>query len=191
MRRTVGFTKIVALAVTLALSACGNSSSSDAISESGNTINSAVPDSAASGSDAMNDADAGELYLEIVNPVNCLYSEIINLQNMNSLGDGTVDPAALSGLQVLFSELSSERENAVRSFLGNSWPNNVANDIELLARDWSKVARAELALSEAVDQGAYTLGMDSLNAFANTAEANPGYIRSALGIGPAAETDRC
>jgi hypothetical protein len=177
----MGFTKTVALAVTLALSACGNSSSSDAISDTGNTIYSAVPDS----------ADAGELYLEIVNPVNCLYTEIINLQNMNSLGDGTVDPAALPGLQVLFSELSSERENAVRSFLGNSWPNKVANDIELLARDWSKVARAELALSEAVDQGAYTLGMDSLNAFFNTAEANPGYIRSALGIGPAAETDRC
>jgi hypothetical protein len=187
----MGFTKTVALAVTLALSACGNSSSSDAISDTGNTIYSAVPDSAASSSDAMNDADAGELYLEIVNPVNCLYTEIINLQNMNSLGDGTVDPAALPGLQVLFSELSSERENAVRSFLGNSWPNKVANDIELLARDWSKVARAELALSEAVDQGAYTLGMDSLNAFFNTAEANPGYIRSALGIGPAAETDRC
>jgi hypothetical protein len=187
----MGFTKKVALAVTLALSACGNSSSSDAISNSGNTIYSAVPDSAVSGSDEINDAYAGELYLEIVNPVNCLYAEIINLQNMNSLGDGTVDPSALAGLQVLFRDLSSERENAVRSFLGNSWPSKVASDIELLARDWSKVARAELAISEAVDQGAYTLGMDSLNAFSSTAEANPGYIRSALGIGPAAETDRC
>lgn len=187
----MGFTKKVALVVTLTLSACGSSSSSDAISDSGNTIYSAVPDSVASVSGAMNDDDAGELYLEIVNPVNCEVRAISELENANSMGDGTVDPSVLPEMKYLYSALGAARERAVRDFLEVEWPSTVATDIEMLAREWSKAARAETAISTVVDLGAYNIAMTNYLDLLKNSDANPGYIRSALGVGPATETDQC
>jgi hypothetical protein len=191
MRKVMGFTKKVALVVTLTLSACGSSSSSDAISDSGNTIYSAVPDSVASVSGAMNDDDAGELYLEIVNPVNCEVRAISELENANSMGDGTVDPSVLPEMKYLYSALGAARERAVRDFLEVEWPSTVATDIEMLAREWSKAARAETAISTVVDLGAYNIAMTNYLDLLKNSDANPGYIRSALGVGPATETDQC
>jgi hypothetical protein len=191
MRKVMGFTKKVALVVTLTLSACGSSSSSDAISDSGNTIYSAVPDSVASVSGAMNDDDAGELYLEIVNPVNCEVRAISELENANSMGDGTVDPSVLPEMKYLYSALGAARERAVRDFLEVVWPSTVATDIEMLAREWSKAARAETAISTVVDLGAYNIAMTNYLDLLKNSDANPGYIRSALGVGPATETDQC
>jgi hypothetical protein len=191
MSKVMGFTKKVALVVTLTLSACGSSSSSDAISDSGNTIYSAVPDSVASVSGAMNDDDAGELYLEIVNPVNCEVRAISELENANSMGDGTVDPSVLPEMKYLYSALGAARERAVRDFLEVVWPSTVATDIEMLAREWSKAARAETAISTVVDLGAYNIAMTNYLDLLKNSDANPGYIRSALGVGPATETDQC
>ncbi len=187
----MGFTKKVALAVTLTLSACGSSSSSDAISDSGNTIFSAVPDSVVSVSGAMNDDDAGELYLEIVNPVNCEVRAISELENANSMGDGTVDPSVLPEMKDLYSALGAARERAVRDFLEVEWPSTVATDIEMLSREWSKAARAETAISTVADLGAYNIAMTNYLDLLKKSDANPGYIRSALGVGPATETDQC
>ena len=61
----------------------------------------------------------------------------------------------------------------------------------MIAREWSKAARAEFGISVAIDQSTYTLEMNSYNSLLSSSDANPGYIRSALGIGPANETDQC
>jgi hypothetical protein len=67
----------------------------------------------------------------------------------------------------------------------------VAPDIEMLAREWSKAARAETGISTVVDLGAYNVAMSALLELWANSEANPGYIRSSLGVGPASETDQC
>lgn len=144
-----------------------------------------------SGDGAMSIEAAGQTYLDIVNNVNCAFKEVVKLQNANALGDGTVDLAALPDLQRAIKILSSEREAAVRSLVGTTWPEIVAADIETLAREWSLGARAELAISEAVDGATYTLEMNRYNDLTSSPKANPGYIRSVLGLGPASETDQC
>lgn len=146
---------------------------------------------AESGNGDLSIEAAGQKYLDIVNNVNCAFKAVVNLQNANALGDGTVDLAALPDLQRAFRVLSSEREAAVRSLVGTTWPEIVAADIETLAREWSLGARAELAISEAVDGATYTLEMNRYNDLTSSPKSNPGYIRSVLGIGPASETDQC
>lgn len=185
--------KIRLLFVGLAIltASCGSVSQSSEQVASEVSAETSISIASGSISESLTSVEAGQTYLEIVNSVNCTYREIVDLQNANSLGDGTADPAVLPELQALFAVLASAREIAVRSFLGSNWPESVKADIDLLAREWSKGARAERALAEAVDQGAYTLDMNGYNALMSTSSANPGYIRATLGVGPASETDHC
>ena len=173
------FMRLGVIAVMLSLVSCGNSSSITEPTDGGFSIDTTQIDPSGQDEDVLSEIEAGRLYLEIVNPVDCAY------------GDGTVDPAALFELQTMFDVLASAREGAVRSFLDNSWPEVVAADIETITRVWSKAARAEFAISVAIDQSTYTLAMNSYNSLISASDANPGYIRSALGIGPANETDQC
>ena len=83
------------VALMLSVAACGNSSSSEQNSDSGYTIDTTVSEMSNSDADVTSDVDAGNLYLEIVNPVNCAVSAITELENANSMGDGTVDPSVL------------------------------------------------------------------------------------------------
>ena len=185
------FMRLGVIVMMFSLASCGSGSPTTEPIDSGFSVDTTQIDSSGQGEGALSEVDAGRLYLEIVNPVNCTYWEIVDIQNANSLGDGTVDPAALFELQTMFDVLSSAREAAVRSFLDNSWPEIVAADIEMIAREWSKAARAEFGISVAIDQSTYTLEMNSYNSLLSSSDANPGYIRSALGIGPANETDQC
>jgi len=178
-------------ALMLSVVACGNSSSSEQISDPGYTIDTTVSEMSNSDGDVTSDVDAGNLYLEIVNPVNCAVFAITELENANSMGDGTVDPSALPEMKDLYSALGAARERAVRDFLEVEWPSTVAPDIEMLAREWSKAARAETGISTVVDLGAYNVAMSALLELWANSEANPGYIRSSLGVGPASETDQC
>jgi hypothetical protein len=185
------FMRLGVIAIMFSLVSCGNSPSITESTDGGFSIDTTQIDPSGQGEGVLSESDAGRLYLEIVNSVDCAYWEIVDIQNDNSLGDGTVDPAALFELQTMFGVLASARESAVRSFLDNSWPEVVAADIETIARVWSKAARAEFAISVAIDQSTYTLAMNSYNVLISESDANPGYIRSALGIGPASETDQC
>lgn len=179
------------VALMLSVAACGNSLSSEQNSDSGYTIDTTVSEMSNSDADVTSDVDAGNLYLEIVNPVNCAVSAITELENANSMGDGTVDPSVLPEMKDLYSALGAARERAVRDFLEVEWPSTVAPDIEMLAREWSKAARAETGISTVVDLGAYNVAMSALLELWANSEANPGYIRSSLGVGPASETDQC
>ena len=180
---------ILGLVIFMVSCGSGSKSSEQVVSEISAASSISIAPGPISGS--LTSGEAGQTYLEIVNSVNCTYREIVDLQNANSLGDGTADPAVLPELQALFGVLASAREIAVRSFLGSNWPESVKSDIDLLAREWSKGARAERALAEAVDQGAYTLDMNGYNALMSASSANPGFIRATLGVGPASETDHC
>jgi hypothetical protein len=184
--KSLGFVSLILLVV-----ACGNSSVSEQVSDPGYTVDTTISDISGSDVDEMSGVEAGFLYLEIVNPVNCAIRAISDLENANSMGDGTVDPSVLSEMKYLYSALGAARERAVRDFLEVEWPSTVATDIEMLAREWSKAARAETGISTVVDLGAYNLAMSTLVEFWANSEANPGYIRSALGVGPATETDQC
>jgi len=138
---------------------------------------------------AVGGVGTGETYLEIVNEVNCLAEEVLELERANSLGDGSVDPAMLPDAKRLFARLAVARENAIRGLIETTWPEDVANEIDLIARDWSKVARTEVLLSEAPDLGAYNQLVASYGSFTST--GNPGYVRIQLGVGPATETNDC
>lgn len=132
---------------------------------------------------------SGQRYLEIVNEVNCLVESILALERKNSLGDGSYDPAKLPDAQILFAKLANAREVAVRNLLDENWPQGVGAEIDLIARDWSKIARTEVLLAEAPDLGAYNQLIAGYQAF--VWEGNPGYVRSQLGVGPATETNNC
>ena len=156
-----------------------------------------TPDSLASPNSMLEDGgtltlnDAGIVYLEIVNPVNCANRTITELESANSLGDGTADPEALSELLSAFGKLAAARQIAFRSLMSEKWPDVVAPDIELLARDWAKAAIAEELISVAVDVGAYNVAGSSYLDLKSKSLANPGFIRATLGLGPADETDQC
>jgi hypothetical protein len=167
----------------------GSISSSQFEDQRSVVVSSGIASGVDSGSSTIE--EAGQSYLEIVNPVNCASRVIVDLENSNSLGDGTVDPAVLSDVKAAAAVLASARETAVRSLLGQNWPSIVAPDIEVLARDWSKAARAEFAISEAVDLGAFNLAISGYRELLSNSQANPGFIRASLGIGPASETDMC
>ena len=184
--KSLGFVSLVLLVV-----ACGNSSVSEQVSDPGYTVDTTISEISSSDVDEMSGVEAGFRYLEIVNPVNCAIRAISDLENANSMGDGTVDPSALPEMKDLYSALGAARERAVRDLLEVEWPSTVATDIEMLAREWSKAARAETGISTVVDLGAYNVAMSTLVEFWANSEANPGYIRSALGVGPATETDQC
>ena len=83
----------------LSLVSCGNSSSITEPTDGGFSIDTTQIDPSGQDEDVLSEIEAGRLYLEIVNPVDCAYWEIVDIQNANSLGDGTVDPAALFELQ--------------------------------------------------------------------------------------------
>jgi hypothetical protein len=167
----------------------GSMKSSQFEDQRSTVVSSEVSSGEESGSSTVE--EAGQSYLEIVNPVNCASRVIVDLENSNSLGDGTVDPAVLSDVKAAAAVLASARETAVRSLLGQNWPSIVAPDIEVLARDWSKAARAEFAISESVDLGAFNLAISGYRELLSNSQANPGFIRASLGIGPASETDMC
>ena len=175
--------------VLLAVSCGSGTSTSSQIA--GQSPEDTISESSASGASILTIEEAGIMYLEIVNPVNCANRVISDLENVNSLGDGTVDPAVLSDMKAAAGVLATAREKAVRSLLGQVWPSIVSPDVELIAREWSKAARAELAISESVDLGAYNLAISSYRDLNNNSQANPGFVRASLGIGPASETDRC
>jgi len=184
--KSLGFVPLILLVV-----ACGNSSVSEQVSDPGYTVDTTISETSNSDVDEMSGVKAGILYLEIVNPVNCEVRAISELENANSMGDGTVDPSVLPEMKYLYSALGAARERAVRDFLEVEWPSTVATDIEMLAREWSKAARAETAISTVVDLGAYNIAMTNYLDLLKNSDANPGYIRSALGVGPATETDQC
>lgn len=131
----------------------------------------------------------GQTYLDIVNEVNCLVESMLTLERQNSLGDGSFNPAILPDAQLLLAKLADAREVAVRNLLNETWPVEVDAEIDLIARDWSKVARTELLLADAPDLGTYNQLADGYRSF--TWEGNPGYVRSQLGVGPASQTNDC
>lgn len=185
------FTKWLSVSAVVLLVSCGGGSSPQ-VQESGLPSDSlASASSAPENTGALTISDAGAVYLEIVNPVNCANKAITELESGNSLGDGTADPAVLSELKSAFGELAAARQIAFRSLLSKEWPDVIALDIELLARDWAKAANAEEQLSGAVDLGAYNLAGASYLDLKSRSTANPGFIRATLEVGPASETDRC
>ena len=133
--------------------------------------------------------DFGQRYLEIVNDVNCTALEIDKLEKDNSLGDGTVDPAVMGDIRNLYEKLASFREKAVRELLGESWPNEVATEIDLIARDWSTAARQEQFMSTTEDLGQYNLAISKYIQLQPS--GNPGFVRAQLGVGPGSETNKC
>lgn len=133
--------------------------------------------------------DFGQRYLEIINNVNCTYLEIIKLEKENSLGDGTFDPAVMGDMRKLYEKLASFREKAVRELLGESWPNEVATEIDLIARDWSAAARQEQFISTTEDLGQYNLAVSKYTQL--QLSGNPGFVRAQLVVGPASETNKC
>ena len=133
--------------------------------------------------------DFGQRYLEIVNSVNCTLLKIDKLEKENSLGDGTIDPAAMGDMQKLYEKLASFREKAVRELLGESWPNEVATEIDLIARDWSTAAIQEQFISATEDLGQYNLAASKYLQLQPS--GNPGFVRAQLGVGPASETSKC
>ena len=133
--------------------------------------------------------DFGQRYLEIVNDVNCTALEIDKLEKENSLGDGTVDPAVMDDLRNLYERLASFRERAVRELLGESWPNDVADEIDLIARDWTMAARQEQYISTTEDLGQYNLAVSKYIQLQPS--GNPGFVRAQLGVGPSSETNKC
>lgn len=134
-------------------------------------------------------ADAGILYLEIVNAVNCLILRAKSIQDSYSYGDGTFDLEALPELQPVLGELSRARETAVKRLLENSWPDEVAAEVDLLARDWSKLAQLQWQASQAEDTGEFVNISDELRDF--NYQSNSAYIRAKLGVGPSSETNQC
>ena len=133
----------------------------------------------------------GSTYLTVVNSVNCIMRSILATQNLHLLGDGTIDPVAIDELRTLYSKLSSARQVAVRELLEREWPEVVAGDIELLARDWAKQARLESDISQANDLGQWNSAISRSNGHISSAASNPGYIRASLGLGEASVTDQC
>ena len=133
--------------------------------------------------------DFGQRYLEIVNDVNCTGSEMEKLEKENSLGDGTIDPAVMGDMRKLYEKLASFREKAVRELLGESWPNEVATEIDLIAKYWSTAARQEQFISATEDLGQYNLAASKYLQLQPS--GNPGFVRAQLGVGPASETSKC
>ena len=133
--------------------------------------------------------DFGQRYLEIVNDVNCTVLEIDKLEKENSLGDGTFDPVVIDDVLNLYERLSSFRERAVRELLSESWPIDVADEIELIARDWTRVARQEQFISATEDLGQYSLALSEYLQL--QLSGNPGFVRAQLGVGPSSETSKC
>ena len=133
--------------------------------------------------------DFGQRYLEIVNDVNCTVLEIHKLEKENSLGDGTFDPVVIDDVLNLYERLSSFRERAVRELLSESWPIDVADEIELIARDWTRVARQEQFISATEDLGQYSLALSEYLQL--QLSGNPGFVRAQLGVGPSSETSKC
>lgn len=133
--------------------------------------------------------DFGQRYLEIVNDVNCTFLEIDKLEKENSLGDGTFDPAVMDDIRNLYERLASFRERAVRELLGESWPNDVADEIDLIARDWTMAARQEQYISTTEDLGQYNLAVSKYIQLQRS--GNPGFVRAQLGVGPSSETNKC
>jgi len=179
------------IVVMFSLASCGSGSPTTEPIDSGFSVDTTQIDSSGQGEGALSEVDAGRLYLEIVNPVNCVSIAINDLEIANSLGDGTVDPTILPEMMDLFAQIGEVRETAVRDLLNFVWPETVAPDIDLLARQWSKFARAEAGISMSADLGTYNIAMSNYLELLKNTDANPGYIRSALGIGPANETDQC
>ena len=103
------FMRLGVIVMMFSLASCGSGSPTTEPIDSGFSVDTTQIDSSGQGEGALSEVDAGRLYLEIVNPVNCTYWEIVDIQNANSLGDGTVDPAAWFELQTKFDVLSSGR----------------------------------------------------------------------------------
>ena len=89
------FMRLGVIAIMFSLVSCGNSPSITESTDGGFSIDTTQIDPSGQGEGVLSESDAGRLYLEIVNSVDCAYWEIVDIQNANSLGDGTVDPAAL------------------------------------------------------------------------------------------------
>ena len=177
--------------VGASLVSCGNGSSPQ-VQENGLTSDSmASVSSTLENNGALTVSEAGAIYLEIVNSVNCASRAITDLESANSLGNGTFDPAALPELKSAFGKLAAARQIAFRSLMSTKWPDVIAPDIELMARDWAKAANAEEFMSGVVDLGAYNVAGASYADVVSKSTANPGFIRATLGVGPASETDQC
>ena len=106
--KSLGFVPLILLVV-----ACGNSSVSEQVSDPGYTVDTTISETSNSDVDEMSGVKAGILYLEIINPVNCEVRAISELENANSMGDGTVDPSVLPEMKYLYSALGAARERAV------------------------------------------------------------------------------
>lgn len=185
------------IAITLALSGCtlnigsgtASTPSDQRESQAGtNTGDVSTPPNSVL-EDATEITEAGRKYLEIVSEVNCLLEEIYAIEKANTQVDGTTDPAKLPDIQSLLRILAPARELAVRRLLDYDWPDTVSSEIDLIARDWSKVARSEVALSEAVNLAAFNRIHATYVSIVMT--GNPGYVRSQLGLGAAEETNDC
>ncbi len=201
-----GRVRVIVIAVTAVFSGCtinvgstgtdlsSEQDASQLASEAVDATETTVSVSNDAGSSVDNKAEqtgtaSGQRYLQIVNEVNCLVESILALERKNSLGDGSYNPAILPDAQILFAKLANAREVAVRNLLDENWPQGVGAEIDLIARDWSEIARTEVLLAEAPDLGAYNQLIAVLQAFVR--EGNPGYVRSQLGVGPATETNNC
>lgn len=173
------------------LVSCGDGSSSQ-VQQNGLTSDSmASVSTTLENNGVLTVSESGAIYLEIVNPVNCANRAVTDLESANSLGDGTVDPAVLPELKSAVGKLAAARQVAFRSFMSKKWPDVVAPDIEIMARDWANAANAEESISGAVDLGVYNVLLASYRDLMSKSSANPGFIRATLGVGPASETDQC
>lgn len=182
-----------ALAVLMLLAGCTINLGSGSSSPSGGSENSVSADRGEGESQTppqeMTLEESGARYLEIINDVNCTVRRIFAIESENSLGDGTTDPAFLGEIQDLYGLLSDARVEAVRALVNEDWPESVATEVDLIARDWSVRARAERDASNAPDLGAFNLVVQGFSSLPS--EGNPGYLRTLLGVGTNDETDRC
>lgn len=176
-----------------ALTSCsGNTADSKADFESSITTSDSLstPNSSLEESDTLNVTDAGAVYLEIIQPVNCAAKVILDFQQENTMGDGTFG-GSLPELTSAMASLAAARQVAFRSLMSEKWPAVIASDIEIMAREWAKQANAEEFISTSVDRGMFNSRVAEYQDLRSKSTSNPGFIRATLGIGPASETDRC
>lgn len=180
---------VLSLVGVVVLTSCNSDAPKMAIVGPGSGSAPSQVDSGGSSADVLSIDEAGARYLDIVNPVNCAVTASVEVEKAHSLGNGTVDPAYLGELTSAWGRVAAARQTAYRELLDTTWPPEVAAEIDLMARDWSKVAQLEQGVANSYDVGSFNFAAQQVLNFPIT--SNPGIIRAKLNLAPATETDHC